>query len=108
MTFMKRDGVFLVTTQEALDIHEKLPVGTYVVKLNEMKGYYYLEPIANFRITGKVYGDTHKLASRILNTFEDRPYGTGVMLSGEKGSGKTLLAKQVSLNALEQGIPTIV
>jgi hypothetical protein len=38
----------------------------------------------------------------------DRPNTTGVMLAGEKGSGKSLLAKAISLQAAEQGIPTIV
>lgn len=33
---------------------------------------------------------------------------TGVMLSGEKGSGKTLLAKNVSFLAAKEGIPTVI
>ena len=38
----------------------------------------------------------------------DRDASTGVMLTGEKGSGKTLLAKNVSFEAAKQGIPTII
>jgi hypothetical protein len=38
----------------------------------------------------------------------DRDNSTGVMLNGEKGSGKTLLAKMLSIKGYELGIPTIV
>jgi hypothetical protein len=38
----------------------------------------------------------------------DRTSSTGVLLSGEKGSGKTLLAKSLALKGGEQDIPTIV
>lgn len=65
--------------------------------------------IENFNFKGKLYGDTEKRAERILYTFKDRPSTTGVMLTGEKGSGKTLLAKTVCIKALkEEDIPTII
>jgi adenylylsulfate kinase-like enzyme len=38
----------------------------------------------------------------------DRPNATGVMLTGEKGSGKTLLTKNVCMELAKQNIPTIV
>jgi hypothetical protein len=38
----------------------------------------------------------------------DRDNATGVMMTGEKGSGKTLLTKNVSIQLAKQGIPTIV
>mgnify|MGYP006266430277 FL=1 len=98
----------MVSKKEALDLYERLPVGNYVVKKNEMTGQLYLEGIESFEIKGKIYGDTVKRADRILHSFRDRPSGTGVILTGEKGSGKTLLAKMLSFKAYDQGIPTIV
>lgn len=97
-----------VTSEAALDVHEFLPLGTYAVKFNEQFDYYYLEKVESFEITGKIYGNTLQHADRILNTFYSRPKSTGVMLSGEKGSGKTLLAQKLSLEAQEKGIPTIL
>ena len=91
-----------------MDLHEQLPAGNYVIKLNEMSGQLYLETIDSFEIKGKIYGDTVRTATRILNTFNDRPASTGVMLSGEKGSGKTLLAKMLSVKGAEISVPTIV
>ncbi len=106
--FMKSGTRFNVSTKEAMDLHEQLPAGTYTVKFDKMGGCFYLEQIDGFEIKGKIYGDTKRNAERILNTFNDRTASTGVMLTGEKGSGKTLLAKMLSLNAQENGVPTIV
>lgn len=91
-----------------MDLTEQLPAGNYVIKKNDMTGELYLEGIESFEFSGKVYGDTIRRANRILHSFEDRPATTGVMLTGEKGSGKTLLAKMLSIKGYEQGYPTIV
>ena len=106
--FLKIGNTYKVSKKEALDLKEKLPAGNYVIKKNEMTGELYLEQIETFDIQGKIYGDTIKRAERILYAFNDRPASTGVMLTGEKGSGKTLLAKMLSFKGYDQGIPTIV
>lgn len=109
MTFFTRHGAnYLVTAKQALDLHEELPVGTYTVKYNPMEGYYFLEQVEGFELPPKLYGDTTKHTDRILNTFEDRPNTTGVLLSGEKGSGKTLLAKSLSIEGAKRGYVTFV
>jgi hypothetical protein len=109
MTYFLKSGTrFNVSTKEAMDLHDHLPVGTYTVKFDKMAGCFYLEQIEGFEIKGKIYGDTKRHATRILNTFNDRTASTGVMLTGEKGSGKTLLAKMLSLDAQANGVPTIV
>jgi hypothetical protein len=105
---MKSGNRFNVSTKEAMDLHEQLPVANYTVKFDKMSERFYLEQIEGFEIKGKVYGDTHRQSQRILNTFQDRTASTGVMLTGEKGSGKTLLAKMLAVTAADVGVPTIV
>lgn len=107
MSFYLKDGEILWPTQEGVyDVRDALPVGTYSVG-NSLKGFF-LKPITDFNITGKIYGKTTRHAERILQTFGDRPNSTGVLLNGEKGSGKTMLAKMISQRAAEMGISTLV
>ena len=107
MSYFIRQGSRLSVSDDAnLEVYRSLPVGNYTVKLNPMTGFY-LESVDNFPETGKIYGSTMKYAKRIMATFEDRPNTTGVLLSGEKGSGKTLLAKIISRMGGELGYPTL-
>jgi hypothetical protein len=106
--FLKSGSRYNISNKASMDLHESLPVGTYTIKFDQMSGKFFLETIDDFELSGKIYGDTLKNAGRILDTFESRPDSTGVMLSGEKGSGKTLLAKKLSLEGMERGFPTIV
>jgi hypothetical protein len=108
--FLRSDKGFKVSTAEALNIHDTLPVGTYTVGFNACSGEYYLETIDSFESKGKLYGDTNRSnTEQILRTFSNREVSTGVLLTGEKGSGKKMLAKSISiLAAAAEGIPTIV
>lgn len=106
--YLKQGNCYRVASEHNLNVKNTIPVGTYVLKLDSMRGEFFLELVDNFVIDFKLYGDTTKNAKRILNTFLERPNATGVMLSGEKGSGKTLLSKKISVDAAEKGIPTII
>lgn len=105
--YIKEADIFWPTADGAIDIRPELPVGTYTVGVDPRKGFY-LKSVTNFHMTGKIYGKTPRHAERILNTFDIRPNATGVLLSGEKGSGKTMLAKIISQQGAAKGIPTII
>lgn len=87
--------------------HAKLPGGNYAVKFNPVQGFY-LEIISDFPAMGKIYGNTVENAKRILNTYSAKNGNLGVLLDGLKGSGKTLLARLISIMGKERGIPTLI
>lgn len=105
--YLKSGSTFRLASEASLDLHSTLPVGNYIIKVTPT-GEMYLEQIDSFEFTSKRYGDNIRYTERIMNTFEHRDVSTGVMLAGEKGSGKSLLAKSLSIAAAAKGIPTIV
>ena len=106
--FLKRGNDYSPSSKEQLDLHETLPIGTYIVQKNPMTGAFYLTKVDSLTIPPKLYGNTLRHTERILNTFETRTSSTGVMLNGEKGSGKTLLGKNLSVEGASRGIVTVL
>lgn len=91
-------NLFIPTSVDALpDIHDELPPGNYVIQ-KSLSGFYF-EKVEDFVLPPKLYGDTAQKAARILSTYYARNGSTGVLLSGEKGSGKTLLAKYLAVSS---------
>ena len=105
--YVKESDIFWPTVDGSIDVRADLPVGTYTVGVDPRRGFF-LKLVTDFCKSGKIYGKTPRHADRILNSFKVRPNSTGVLLSGEKGSGKTMLAKIISQQASLDGIPTII
>lgn len=105
--FIKNGNTFRASEEAAIDLHKRLPPGNYVIKEDQFENLY-LEQIDSFVVKGKVYGDCLRNTERIFSTFLSRDASTGVLLTGEKGSGKTLLAKNLSITCANNDIPCIV
>jgi hypothetical protein len=106
--YFKSGNTVQVKDSRSLDVYDMLPADTnYVVKVDQY-GVYFLEEIDAFTLPKKVYGGNDGRRDRIIQSFLDRPRSTGVLLSGEKGSGKTLLTKSLSIELAKQGIPTLI
>lgn len=108
-TIYKKSGscVYFAKSDD-LAIHQTIPTGTYMVKHDKLSDRFYLESVDDFVPPEKIYGDYKEKSKRIINTFKDRGKNTGVMMIGEKGSGKSLLAKMIAVDASKYSIPTLI
>ncbi|NBR00536.1 MAG: ATP-binding protein [Actinobacteria bacterium] len=105
MKYLKRDNTWSLTPDTRLDVRDALPPGNYTVCRNALSGDYFLEECAPFTLPAKLYGKTVPWSERILNSFHNDDHQTGVLLSGTKGSGKTLLSKYI---ATTSGLPVLI
>lgn len=90
-----------------LKTYDQLPVNTYLVNFSQMSGFY-LELYPNIKVTEKIYGVHESKVAKILNSFKIFDRNLGVILSGDKGIGKSICAKLLSQRAVEAGYPTII
>lgn len=113
MSVYKHAGnLWLPTDPVNVEYHPKLPPGNYAVCFNPDLGGFYLEQSAPFTYPSKLYGEAMSMAERIYRTYlhrlKEQKLSTGVLLSGEKGSGKTLISKLIAQMAITQGLPVIL
>lgn len=105
--YLRNGSTFQVSSRQSLDLHDALPGSNFSIGIDG-SGNFYLSQIESFTMPERIYGKIPQQTQRILRSFQERPGSTGVMLTGEKGSGKTLLAKNISVEAARQGVPTLV
>lgn len=106
--YIVKGNTVLVLAEGALNMKDELPLNTYLLKFNTMTGELYLEQCSDMEVNKKVYGRMPDYVDRIFNTFQTRSGNTGILLSGEKGSGKTFLVKNLSKKMKGAGYSTII
>jgi hypothetical protein len=104
--YVKNGNDIRVIPDGQVDIRDKLPVGLYTV--NQSKSGFYLTSTDDFKLPEIIFGDVVRFSDKIITTFKDRQKSTGVLLSGLKGSGKTLLLKFVAIELQKHGFPVIL
>lgn len=105
--FLRQNDTFWPRSDAGMNVKHSLPAGNYIVRQDEFKRLHLVDATP-FQLPDRVYGSLPRQRDRIINTFRERPATTGVLLSGEKGSGKTLLAKSICASLFDQGVPTIL
>jgi hypothetical protein len=98
---LRNDNTFTFSNFDA--ILEKLPVGNYLLNYNDMSGYF-LTLSKSFKVPEKLYGNPRKFTNRVLKTYNHLTKNMGVLLSGEKGSGKSVDMKII---ACDSNLPVI-
>lgn len=91
----------------SVEAHETMPQGTWVVRFSPMEGFSLerVEPLSAG--SGKVYGGREKKIAKAFAAWDRSERGLGVMLSGDKGMGKSLFLRMLAEEATERGLPVV-
>lgn len=93
---------------DSLKTYDALPSQVYSVRFSKMTGFF-LEKHADIEISeDKIYGVHMNKVEKVLSSFSAFKRNLGVILSGDKGIGKSLFAKLLSVKAIEHQLPVII
>ena len=92
---------------DSLKAHDKLPAKTYTVRFAKMSGFF-LEARSDLAVKEKVYGVHPQKADKVFEAFMKFERNLGIILSGDKGIGKSLFARILAAKAVEYGYPVII
>ncbi len=75
---------------------------------SDMMGWFLYRDRLRFEFPFKLYGNNDKMINRIQKAFLASDSSLGVLLDGLKGTGKTVVGKQIANWAVEQGYLVLV
>lgn len=93
----------------AITTYDQLPPKTYRVDYDPETRIFSLLETHDFEIPEtKIYGQHLDKVKKVLNSMDKMNRNLGVILSGDKGIGKSLFSKCLGLKARKKGIPVIL
>lgn len=91
-----------------LKTYDALPPATYKVEFDPMSGFS-LVKIDNFEtVEEKIYGNHEEKIAKVLISYERFNRSMGVILSGDKGMGKSLFVQLLAKQAVDKGMPVVM
>ena len=91
-----------------LQTYDKLPAGTYAVKFNPMSGFS-LKKVDDFKqLEEKVYGNHAEKIEKVIEAFNRMNRSLGVIMSGDKGIGKSMFTQILAEKAVTIDMPVII
>lgn len=92
---------------EDVQTFKEIPVGSYDVCFNKMTGFYLSTRNDLEANEDKIYGNHLEKVHKVLTSFSLSQRNFGVMLSGQKGIGKSLFARILAEESIKAGLPVI-
>ena len=92
---------------DSIQTYNQLPAATYVVGYNQMEGCF-LMLHSDIKVSEKTYGIHNKKVNKVIKSFDAFDRSLGVILSGDKGIGKSIFAKMICERAVERNLPVII
>lgn len=102
------NNVVNVVTLNSASAFTTLPPAVYSLMYSDMGGYYLTMDKERFKSPEKVFGNVSNRVSHVIKRYDSQTNSLGVLLTGNKGSGKSLFTTLVSNSMIERGFPVIV
>ena len=94
---------------EDVKTFRNLPIGTYTINFHPMQGFYLTSHEDLTVIEDVIYGSSQKKVTKIMQSYKlMNGRNFGVLLSGQKGIGKSLFVRLVAQEGIKEGYPVIV
>lgn len=91
----------------SLKTFDQLPAQTYTVCFHPQQGFW-LEKFSDLEVNEKIYGVHMTKVEKVFNSFKSFSRNLGIILSGDKGIGKSLFAKLLCIKSIENNYPLII
>ncbi len=91
----------------SMKTYDQLPPNAYLINFSKDTGFF-LTLYSDININEKVYGVHEAKVNKVLNAFNSFGRNLGIILSGDKGIGKSLFSKMLAQRGIEQGLPLII
>ena len=92
---------------DSISTYDGLPSGTYTIEYDQREGCYLIR-IPDIKVTEKSYGVHEDKLKKVMRSFGYFSRSLGVILSGDKGIGKSMFAKMICEQAIKDGYPVIL
>lgn len=93
---------------EDVKTYRELPVGSYNVDFHKMLGFFLTERHDLTVTEEKIYGTSDYKVQKVMRSYKLSDRNFGVLLSGQKGIGKSLFVRLVAQQAIADKLPVIV
>lgn len=100
-------GNKFILYDDSLKTYDKIPAGTYVVCFDKFSGFF-LRSKPDMQIAEKVYGQHIEKVNKVMASFDRFNRNLGIILSGDKGIGKSMFARMLSCECIKKDIPVII
>jgi len=87
--------------------NQKLTPAIYTLEVSREEGFFLLNIQDKYTLPEKTYGNHEEAAKRVIHTHLSRKGNTGILLTGLKGTGKSLFVKTISNLMIDLGYPVI-
>jgi len=105
-TYIKA-GSSLRVYDSSIESFDSLPAATYVVEFSPLSGFS-LRQVEDLAVgEERVYGSRQSKVDKVMRAWAASTRSLGVMLSGDKGQGKSLFLRMLARDALASGLPVV-